>query len=343
MRSGFLVLASAAFGGTIAVLGCGDGADAASASNPDGGAKGGGDASPDSAPSAPDAAPDAAPSASCNSSAPFGAPTLVPAVNAAGYGDAYARLSSDELTIYFASTRPTGTSYPDAGAGVPGFHIFFATRANTTDPFGVPQPLASANQAPYVVAPTITADGLALYYSSWTGSTGNIFVMTRSTPRSFGTPTLVSLGATGSFADSYVSPDGQALYFEEVGSADIFTSTEGPQGFGLPQPLGLAITPAGGCNTRADQCFTWSPVISADGLSLYFASNRAGSQGTTNSSDVWVARRPTKADAFGIPTNVAELNSLDEDIPSWLSADGCRIYMARGNYPTAKIYMATRP
>jgi hypothetical protein len=86
-------------------------------------------------------------------------------------------------------------------------------------------------------------------------------------------------------------------------------------------------------------------VISADGLSLYFASNRAGSQGSTNSSDVWVARRQTKADAFGTPTNVAELSSPDEDIPSWLSADGCRMYVARMqmDWPTARIYTATRP
>src|SRR5262249_21304692 len=152
-------------------------------------------------------------------------------------------------------------------------------------------------------------------------------VMTRpNVTGAFGIPMTVSLGPQTSFSDSYVSPDGQALYFDGGSGADIYTSTAGEQGFGLPQPLGLAITPAGGCNTRAQQCFTWSPVISADGLSLYFASNRAGSQGSTQSSDIWVARRKTKADAFGTPTNVAELNSPDEDMPSWLSSDGCRIY-----------------
>jgi hypothetical protein len=45
----------------------------------------------------------------------------------------------------------------------------------------------------------------------------------------------------------------------------------------------------------------FSPSISADGLSLYFASDHDGNLG---SIDIWVSTRTRAADAWGVPRNL---------------------------------------
>jgi hypothetical protein len=67
-------------------------------------------------------------------------------------------------------------------------------------------------------------------------------------------------------------------------------------------------------------------VASADGRWLYFASSRAGG-GAKGELDIWVAHRVDLASPFGAPVNVAELNTASADRPSWISSDGCRMYL----------------
>jgi hypothetical protein len=61
-------------------------------------------------------------------------------------------------------------------------------------------------------------------------------------------------------------------------------------------------------NTAAlDGC----PIQSADGLSLYLASNRPGGKGGL---DIWVATRPSTSSAWGPPQNLGEpVNSVSDD------------------------------
>ena len=73
--------------------------------------------------------------------------------------------------------------------------------------------------------------------------------------------------------------------------------------FGEPVNLGVAI--------NVPDCCQGQPSISVDGLSLYFVSNRPGGSGD---SDLWVAARPTKDDAWSVPSNLGPaVNSPAKD------------------------------
>jgi hypothetical protein len=68
------------------------------------------------------------------------------------------------------------------------------------------------------------------------------------------------------------------------------------------------------------------PVVSADGLWIYFASSRGGA-GAQGELDVWGAHRESLDSPFAAPVAVPELNSPSSDRPSWISNDGCRMYL----------------
>jgi Tol biopolymer transport system component len=84
--------------------------------------------------------------------------------------------------------------------------------------------------------------------------------------------------------------------------------------------------------------------ISADGLMLYFASDRPGGCGD---SDIWVTRRPTIVDDWGTPENLGPpVNTSQTEYCPCISADGLELYFAlykpAGNY-IFDIWMAKRP
>lgn len=66
------------------------------------------------------------------------------------------------------------------------------------------------------------------------------------------------------------------------------------------------------------------PVLSADGLELYFASNRADSIG---GQDIYVARRASTSDDWGMVERVANLSSVDTDNTPALSTDGLEMWI----------------
>ena len=92
--------------------------------------------------------------------------------------------------------------------------------------------------------------------------------------------------------------------------------------------------------------FSWQgePSISADGLSLYFVSNRLGGSGD---SDLWVATRPTTDDDWGLPINLGStVNSIAKDENPCISADGLELYFASnrsGSYGGHDIWVTRRP
>jgi hypothetical protein len=58
--------------------------------------------------------------------------------------------------------------------------------------------------------------------------------------------------------------------------------------------------------------FETSSAISADGLTLWFGSDRTGGVGST---DIWMATRPNRYASWTPPVNVLALNTVLEDIP----------------------------
>ena len=86
-----------------------------------------------------------------------------------------------------------------------------------------------------------------------------------------------------------------------------------------------------------------SPSISADGLSLYFASLRPGGQGL---SDIWVTTRATVSDLWGEPTNLGPaVNSSAWDGEPSISRDGLSLYFGSqrsGGQGMSDIWVTTR-
>lgn len=71
-----------------------------------------------------------------------------------------------------------------------------------------------------------------------------------------------------------------------------------------------------------------SPILSNDGLSLYFASNRPGGFGA---NDIWVSQRPSTDAPWGIPRNLGEIvNTASTDFGPQLSRNGHQLYFVSG-------------
>ena len=85
--------------------------------------------------------------------------------------------------------------------------------------------------------------------------------------------------------------------------------------FGTPTNLGPTVNSSD---------YDWSPSIPADGLELYFESDRPGGEGTY---DIWVSTRASKEDDWGAPTNLgASINTSEWQNSPCISADGLELY-----------------
>lgn len=273
--------------------------------------------------------PDAAPVARCDPRKPFGAPTPVAELNSTGV-DQGAKLV-DDLTIYFGSSR----------TGVSGLYV--ATRSSPTRPFGTPAPLAAINATGAASGPTLTADGLTLYYAlvPTGGQTGDLYVTHRASkadPFPAGEAVANVNNPTFDDLDPFITEDDSALYFDSAvtGALHLYVALRQPGGsFGTPQAMtSQNVGPIDG-----------HPVLSHDGLTLYWSSTRTdgGAQGST---DIWFATRPTTAAVFGAASRIAELNSTAGESLSWISADGCVAYLQSNRTATIgqqDIFQATRP
>jgi hypothetical protein len=91
--------------------------------------------------------------------------------------------------------------------------------------------------------------------------------------------------------------------------------------FAKPEPLPSPINLPGSGSL--------SPWLSADGLTLYFGSDRPGGYGL---ADIWVSERSSAQENWGEPVNLGpEVNtSAPEGLPC-LSADGLTLYFGDGN------------
>jgi Tol biopolymer transport system component len=136
-------------------------------------------------------------------------------------------------------------------------------------------------------------------------------------PRNLG-PVVNSTTSDGSPCPS---ADGLSLYFDSLrpggqGDWDIWVTTRAPGGdWGKPVPLPPPVN-----SPYADS----GPSLSADGLSLYFGSDRPGSYG---SYDLWVTTRKSKDAPWGPPMNLGpKVNGPYYDNHPSISADGLSLY-----------------
>jgi len=236
--------------------------------------------------------------------------------------DACPCVSGDGLTLLFHSGR-------SGGLGRVG--LLACTRRSTADPWGAPRSLGGpVNSNSGAFDPCLSLDGLTLLFaSSRPGGQGknDLWMSTRRSPAEpWGTPE--NLGPTVNSTDFDSQPslaaDGLTLFFRSdrpgnVGGSDndVWMCTRPRVGapWGAPTNLGTPV------NSSSEEGRAWP---TADGLALFFMSNRQGGKGYR---DLWMATRRSKAEPFGEPVNLgATVNSSSQDWAPALSADGRTLY-----------------
>ena len=211
---------------------------------------------------------------------PWGEPVnLGPTVNSSVW-DGPARITANGLDLYFSCVRPGGSGKVD---------LWVTTRASVSEPWGEPVNLGpTVNSSALEMSMSISTDGLSFIFDSdRSGGYGghDLWVSTRPTlSESWGTPENLGSTVNGSDWDytPELSSDGLLLFFCSDrsgghGSDDIWLTRRETtdDSWGEPVNLGPEVNSSSGDG---------NPVISADGSTLYFGSNRFGGSGIV---DIW--------------------------------------------------------
>lgn len=203
-------------------------------------------------------------------------------------------------------------------------------------PFGVPTPIASLNSGQTDVDPSVTADGLQLFFNSNRSGNFDIYVSVRNaTSEPWPAPVVVDSGiiSTGSIEQNpAISADGLTLYFSR--SNDIFQAQRAT-------PLGVFGTPTAIAELNTGAIDTLSS-ISPDERTMTFFSGRSGGQG---GNDIYVATRPDLASPWTSEPIPGQINTADAEADSFLSPDGLTLHFdsdRNGGLTDYNIYVAQR-
>jgi len=195
-------------------------------------------------------------------------------------------ISSDGLSLYFSDGHSAlfGNRLP-GGLGGQG-DIWMITRETIHDAWGAPVNIGPAVNSQHAIHPSISADGLSLYFETYrpgsiVGSGRDDFmVATReSTSDSFGNPVfLKNVNSTNGEWMPDISADGRTLFFCRSSATELWVAMRATvyDDFGPPLKLPPQI--------NISSYLNMSPNLSADGRTLFFASDRPGGVG---GNDIW--------------------------------------------------------
>lgn len=197
------------------------------------------------------------------------------------FNDRAAYVSQDGHWLYFASDRPGGRG---------GFDLMVSWRAHVrdesawgpavnVDDLGAPLNTAGFDSGPTLFEDETTGTTQMYFVSNPVGgqAAADIYRTTRNPDDSFGPPTLVTeLSTTANEGRPYLRHDGLEIFFNSnrpgtLGLADIWVSTRRSTTDPWSPPEIVAVV-----STTAVEI---TPVISWDGATLFFASDRAGNPG----------------------------------------------------------------
>jgi predicted neuraminidase len=155
------------------------------------------------------------------------------------------------------------------------------------------------------------------------------------TPPRFAPPVLVSALSDPDSIDEDPTFTGDLLelYFmsTRAGTKDIWSSNRVAQ----PDPWG-APTRVAELDSTSDE---WSPAVSLDGLSIWFATTRAGVD-----AKIWLATRASRSDAWGAPSAVPELAGNKVDFAPAVDATGTLLFFSSNRAGSAgfDLYASSR-
>ena len=153
----------------------------------------------------------------------------------------------------------------------------------------------------------------------------------------FGAPHLIQelFDPGAEHEDPSMTADGLELFFREVrGTADRIMVSKRASTF---DPWG---TPVPVAELSVDGSRDDAPEISADGNTIWFASDRPG---TVLNADLWVATRPSRSEPWSLPVDVVELNSTEWDSDPTVDSSQLTIFFTSARFTTTNvIYTSSR-
>ena len=229
-------------------------------------------------------------------------------------------IAPDNGTLYFGSNRPNGEGDLD---------LYQATRVDGG--WGNVMSLGTGVNSPsYEGNPTVTADGMTLYFTSdRDGGQGSfdIYMATRDDPnQQFGNVQNLGPGinSPGDDGGQTLTAGGRTIFFNSLdrdggfGGYDLYSAQRIP-GSDSFEPL-VNLGPA--INTDANE---FVPFITLDGKSLLFSDSyfqgpfRPSGEGL---ADIWISGRSDAGDAFGDVLNIgAPVNTSAIEVHPVLSSD----------------------
>jgi hypothetical protein len=244
-------------------------------------------------------------------------------------------LSQDGLSLCFWRYQP---DYSGLGEG------FVARRATRSDIWGDPVSFglltdtasgwpADAKALSEAIGGAVRgwgpADDIELYvYSDSLGGYGgyDIYVLKRETVDSEWDPPLnlgPAVNTTKNDIAGFISPDGLTFYFSSFdrpggyGRSDLYVTTRPTRSeeWRVATNLGPKVNGVS---------YDIEPIMSPDGLLLFFTSARPGGLG---GEDIWMTRRASLSDPWEQAENLGPtVNSSGDECSSHLSADGSALY-----------------
>ena len=262
----------------------------------------------------------------CSPQALFGPGAPITELNSAD-NEAFARLSPDELTVYFTSDRLSASP-----------KIFKATRASVASVFTGIGPVPELDMASlFEDAPALAADGLTLFLQATDNNSvpRNVYMATRlSTLTPFDAPVgLTNLASPAHHPYALPPAGGLGRRFAFAGGTkDVGPFTTYEAGFpvaGVP-PIVSIVSFAAGSYSGFD-----APVMTTDGKEFF----------GTEQGNIWHATRPGPTGQFSTPVIVNELNDATQfELPDWISPDNCRLYYHQSTPSSGfQLFVASRP
>ncbi len=264
----------------------------------------------------------------CRPESDFGAPEPLEALNSdETVYDEGASLSADERRIYLSSDR--------AGS----FDLYFATRDDRDGEFSPPVPIRGLNDPKRRERhPAISHDELQLLAQIGPNDDLDIWLATRADPDQDFQWLEAPPGLNSESANDYTPYSvgaAKTVYFASTRdsgtTSDIWRATWNGTGFDPPSKVeGVDLV------TESEES---NPVVTTDELTLFFDSNRTGEL-----LDIYVATRGRATDEFGPATRLVDLSGDGRDFPTWISPDGCVLYLTQqaGASGPYKMFVAKR-
>jgi hypothetical protein len=237
---------------------------------------------------------------------------------------------------------------PDAGANASDDSSIDAPppRCDLTRPFGPPTPVPGINTAAEENGGWLSPDELRIYFafgpSPIDPDARDLYMASRATVAdAFGAPTkLSSASSTARDQQPSLTADELTLFFARDSTTNIYVSTRSDPQASFNTPV--AVDSVNGSEVTI---YDDSPWISADGLTLYFASTRTGNF----NYELYQATRASPSAPFDTPSILAGLTSIGNDSMPVVRGDGLELFFASNReqvmYPegyTNDIYRATR-